>query len=111
MDVNGKSVKVGDTVDFTVAADVPHAAAGWDAYPFTITDTASKGLQIAAKSAFTVQFGDHTTVDPDLYTITQEGNAQSGTTTTIYLPMPQRWPVGRSSCRTRAPSPRMRWMA
>lgn len=83
VDVNGKSVKVGDTVDFTVAADVPHAAAGWDAYPFTITDTASKGLQIAAKSAFTVQFGDHTTVDPDLYTITQEGNAQSGTTTTI----------------------------
>ena len=78
-------VKVGDTVDFTVAADVPHAAAGWDAYPFTITDTASKGLQIAAKSAFTVQFGDHTTVDPDLYTITQEGNAQSGTTTTIYF--------------------------
>lgn len=85
VDVNGKSVKVGDTVDFTVAADVPHAAAGWDAYPFTITDTASKGLQIAAKSAFTVQFGDHTTVDPDLYTITQEGNAQSGTTTTIYF--------------------------
>lgn len=85
VDVNGKSVKVGDTVDFTVAADVPHAAAGWDAYPFTITDTASKGLQIAAKSAFTVQFGDHTTVNPDLYTITQEGNAQSGTTTTIYF--------------------------
>ena len=78
-------VKVGDTVDFTVAADVPHAAAGWDAYPFTITDTASKGLQIAAKSAFTVQFGDHTTVNPDLYMITQEGNAQSGTTTTIYF--------------------------
>ena len=85
VDVNGKSVKVGDTVDFTVAADVPHAAAGWDAYPFTITDTASKGLQIAAKSAFTVQFGDHTTVNPDLYMITQEGNAQSGTTTTIYF--------------------------
>ena len=85
MDVNGKSVKVGDTVDFTVTADVPHAAAGWDAYPFTITDTASKGLQIAAKSAFTVQFGDHTTVNPDLYMITQEGNAQSGTTTTIYF--------------------------
>ena len=63
VDVNGKSVKVGDTADFTVGADVRHAA----------------------KSAFTVQFGDHTTVDPDLYTITQEGNAQSGTTTTIYF--------------------------
>ena len=85
VDVNGKSVKVGDTVDFTVAADVPHAAAGWDAYPFTITDTASKGLRIAETSDFKVQFGDHTTVNPDLYTITQEGNAQSGTTTTIYF--------------------------
>ena len=83
VDVNGKSVKVGDTVDFTVAADVPHAAAGWDAYPFTITDTASKGLRIAATSDFKVQFKDQTTVNPDLYMITQEGNAQSGTTTTI----------------------------
>ena len=79
------NVKVGDTVDFTVAADVPHAAAGWDAYPFTITDIASKGLRIAETSDFKVQFRDHTTVNPDLYTITQEGNAQSGTTTTIYF--------------------------
>lgn len=88
VDVNGKSVKVGDTVDFTVAADVPHAAAGWDKYPFTITDTASKGLQIAAKSDFKVQLRDNTTfttVDPSLYTITQKGNAQSGTTTTIHF--------------------------
>ena len=85
VDVNGKSVKVGDTVDFTVAADVPHAAAGWDKYPFTITDTASKGLQIAATSDFKVQLKDHTTVNPNLYKITQKGNAQSGTTTTIYF--------------------------
>ena len=85
VDVNGQSVKVGDTVDFTVAAEVPHAAAGWDAYPFTITDIASKGLRIAETSDFKVQFRDHTTVNPDLYTITQEGNAQSGTTTTIYF--------------------------
>ena len=88
VDVNGKSVKVGDTVDFTVAADVPHAAASWDKYPFTITDKASKGLQIAAKSDFKVQLRDNTTfttVDPSLYTITQKGNAQSGTTTTIHF--------------------------
>ena len=50
-----------------------------------MNDVDVKGLQIAAKSAFTVQFGDHTTVDPALYTITQKGNAQSGTTTTIYF--------------------------
>lgn len=85
VDVNGKSVKVGDTVDFTVAADVPHSAAGWDVYPFTITDIASKGLQIAATGDFTVQFRDNTPVDRNLYKITQEGSAQSqsGTTTTI----------------------------
>lgn len=85
VDVNGKSVKVGDTVDFTVAADVPHSAAGWDVYPFTITDIASKGLQIAATGDFTVQFRDNTPVDRSLYKITQEGSAQSqsGTTTTI----------------------------
>lgn len=85
VDVNGESVKVGDTVDFTVAADVPHAAAGWNVYPFTITDTASKGLRIAATGDFTVQFRDNTPVDRSLYKITQEGSAQSqsGTTTTI----------------------------
>lgn len=87
VDVNGKSVKVGDTVDFTVTAHVPHAAAGWDVYPFTITDTASKGLQIAAKGDFKVQFRDNTPVDRSLYKITQEGSAQSqsGTTTTIHF--------------------------
>lgn len=87
VDVNGESVKVGDTVDFTVAADVPHAAAGWNVYPFTITDTASKGLRIAATGDFTVQFRDNTPVDRSLYKITQEGSAQSqsGTTTTIYF--------------------------
>ena len=37
------------------------------------------------KSTFKVQFKDQTTVNPNLYTITQEGNAQSGTTTTIYF--------------------------
>ena len=42
-------------------------------------------MRIAETSDFKVQFRDHTTVNPDLYTITQEGNAQSGTTTTIYF--------------------------
>ena len=85
VDVNGKTVNVGDTVDFTVSAAVPASAANYDVYPFTITDTASKGLRIAETSDFKVQFKDQTTVNPDLYTITQKGNAQSGTTTTIYF--------------------------
>ena len=81
-DVNGKTVNVGDTVDFTVSATVPDSAANYDKYPFTITDTASKGLQVADKSAFKVQV-DGQDVDSTLYTVGQNGNAQFGTITTI----------------------------
>ena len=82
VDVNGKTVNVGDTVDFTVSATVPASADNYDAYPFTITDTASKGLQVAATTAFKVQVGSQD-VDSHLYNVEQKGNAQSGTTTTI----------------------------
>lgn len=82
VDVNGKTVNVGDTVDFTVSAAVPASADNYDVYPFTITDTASRGLQVAATSTFKVQV-DGTNVDDSLYTVSQTGNAQSGTTTTI----------------------------
>lgn len=81
-DVNGKTVNVGDTVNFTVSATVPASAANYDSYPFTITDTASKGLQVAAATAFKVQV-DGKDVDSQLYTPTQTGNAQSSTTTII----------------------------
>ncbi|MGE8651414.1 isopeptide-forming domain-containing fimbrial protein [Bifidobacterium adolescentis] len=80
--VNGQTVNVGDTVDFTVSATVPQSAANYDVYPFTITDTASKGLQVAATDAFKVQV-DKKAVDTTLYTVEQNGNAQSSTTTTI----------------------------
>ena len=88
VDVNGKTVNVGDTVDFTVSATVPQSAANYDSYPFTITDTASKGLQVAAKDAFKVQAntgknGAFEDVDAGLYTVEQNGNAADGTTTTI----------------------------
>ena len=82
VDVNGKTVNVGDTVDFTVSAVVPASAANYDVYPFTITDIASKGLQVAATSTFKVQV-DGTNVPTSLYQVNQDGNAQSGTTTTI----------------------------
>lgn len=82
VNVNGKTVNVGDTVNFTVSAIVPASAANYDKYPFTITDTASKGLQVAAATAFKVQV-DGKDVDSQLYTPTQTGNAQSSTTTII----------------------------
>ena len=84
VDVNGKTVNVGDTVNFTVSATVPTSAANYDSYPFTITDTASKGLQVAESTAFKVQV-DSKDVDTNLYTVTQTGAAteKDGTTTTI----------------------------
>lgn len=84
VDVDGKTVNVGDTVNFTVSATVPASAANYDVYPFTITDTASKGLKVAAKNTFQVQV-DGQDVDSSLYTVTQTGAATeaAGTTTII----------------------------
>ena len=82
VDVDGKTVNVGDTVNFTVSAAVPASAGNYDVYPFTITDTASKGLKVAATNAFKVQV-DGRDVDSSLYTVTQTGSAAVGTTTTI----------------------------
>lgn len=77
-----KTVNVGDTVDFTVSAAVPASAANYDVYPFTITDTASKGLKVAETNTFKVQV-DGKDVDAALYKVEQTGSAAVGTTTTI----------------------------
>lgn len=82
VDVNGKTVNVGDTVNFTVSATVPQSAANYDSYPFTITDTASKGLKVAETNTFKVQVGGKD-VDAVLYKVEQTGSAAVGTTTTI----------------------------
>lgn len=82
VDVNGKTVNVGDTVDFTVSAAVPASAANYDVYPFTITDIASKGLKVAETNTFKVQV-DGKDVDAALYKVEQTGSAAVGTTTTI----------------------------
>lgn len=82
VDVNGKTVNVGDTVDFTVSAAVPASASNYDVYPFTITDTASKGLKVAETNTFKVQV-DGKDVDAALYKVEQTGSAAVGTTTTI----------------------------
>ena len=84
VDVDGKTVNVGDTVNFTVSATVPASAANYDVYPFIITDTASKGLKVAAANTFKVQV-DGQDVDSSLYTVSQTGAATeaAGTTTII----------------------------
>lgn len=82
VDVDGKTVNVGDTVNFTVSATVPASAANYDVYPFTITDTASKGLKVAATNTFKVQV-DGQDVDSSPYTVEQTGSAAVGTITTI----------------------------
>ena len=82
VDVDGKTVNVADTVNFTVSATVPASAANYDVYPFTITDTASKGLKVAATNTFKVQV-DGQDVDSSLYTVEQTGSAAVGTITTI----------------------------
>jgi fimbrial isopeptide formation D2 family protein/LPXTG-motif cell wall-anchored protein len=82
VDVDGKTVNVGDTVNFTVSAAVPASAGNYDVYPFTITDTASKGLKVAETNTFKVQVGGED-VDAALYKVEQTGSAAVGTITTI----------------------------
>ena len=82
VDVDGKTVNVGDTVNFTVSAAVPASAGNYDVYPFTITDTASKGLKVAETNTFKVQVGGED-VDAALYKVKQTGSAAVGTITTI----------------------------
>ena len=90
------TVNVGDTVNYTITAVVPPAAAGYDTYKYTITDAASKGLNVAEDNAnFTVvvKKGNADSTDKTLakdtdYTLTQNGSAsdENGTVTTIAFP-------------------------
>lgn len=87
------TVNVGDTVNYTITAVVPPAAAGYDTYKYTITDAASKGLNVSGVYAnFVVVVkgatGD-TTLTPNVdYTLDQEGSYddEGGTVTTIAFP-------------------------
>ena len=87
------TVNVGDTVNYTITAVVPPAAAGYDTYKYTITDAASKGLNVSEVYAnFVVVVkgatGD-TTLAPGVdYTLDQEGSYddEGGTVTTIAFP-------------------------
>ena len=80
--VNGQSVNIGDMLDFTVTGTVPSAAAGYTTYRYTLTDTASKGLKVAAPDTFKVQLGS-VNVPSNLYEVTQTTNDSGATVTTI----------------------------
>ena len=91
------TVNVGDTVNYTITAVVPPAAAGYDTYKYTITDAASKGLNVAKDNAnfvVVVKKGSTDGTDKTLaetsgdYTLTQQGSAsdENGTVTTIAFP-------------------------
>lgn len=89
--VDGKSASVGDTLEYTITAPVPANAAGFDEYAFTITDTASKGLQVtSAGYKITDAAGNDIT---SLFTITPSGDTAHGTTTTFTVTDPTKTPA------------------
>lgn len=91
VDVNGQSASVGDTLSFTIKVPVPANAAGYDKYPFTIIDTASKGLKMPSTSEYKITDADKNDIT-SLFTITPSGDAANGTTTTFKVTDPTNTP-------------------
>ncbi len=75
---DGKTVKIGQQLTYTVKATVPETADGYDSYPYSIQDVASKGLTIDGAS-ITVQADGEVVND---YTVTDSIVGQTGETTT-----------------------------
>lgn len=76
---DGKTVKIGQQLTYTVKATVPETAAGYDSYLYSIQDVASRGLTIDGKS-IKVQEADGKNVTG--YTVTGPTVGQTGETTT-----------------------------
>lgn len=92
-DVNRKSASVGKTLIFTIKVQVPDNAADYDEYPFTITDTASKGLNMPSTSTSEYKITDAAGHDiTSLFTITPSGDAANGTTTKFTVTDPKNTP-------------------
>jgi len=83
--VNGKSVNIGDVLDFTVTGTVPSAAVGYSTYRYTITDTASKGLKVGEASAFKVTTEGSIAIDSSKYAVTVTPNSETGQTVTTIV--------------------------
>ncbi len=92
-DVNRRSASVGKTLIFTIKVQVPDNAADYDEYPFTITDTASKGLNMPSTSTSEYKITDAAGNDiTSLFTITPSGDAANGTTTKFTVTDPKNTP-------------------
>lgn len=76
---DGKTVKIGQQLTYTVKATVPKTAAGYDSYPYSIQDVASKGLTIDGTS-IKVQADGKTATG---YKVTGPTVDGAGVTTTI----------------------------
>lgn len=75
---DGKTVKIGQQLTYTVKATVPETAAGYDSYLYCIQDVASKGLTID-KDSIKVMAGDEAAVG---YKIDATVSQTTGETTT-----------------------------
>lgn len=75
---DGKTVKIGQRLTYTVEATVPETAAGYDSYLYCIQDVASKGLTID-KGSIKVMAGDEAAVG---YKIDATVSQTTGETTT-----------------------------
>ena len=75
---DGKTVKIGQRLTYTVEATVPETAAGYDSYLYCIQDVASKGLTID-KDSIKVMAGDEAAVG---YKIDATVSQTTGETTT-----------------------------
>lgn len=91
VDVNGKSASVGDTLSFTINVPVPANAAGYDEYPFTITDNASEGLKMPSASGYKITDAAKNDIT-NLFTITQSGDPVQGTMTMFTVADPKNTP-------------------
>lgn len=91
INVNGKSASVGDTLEYTITAPVPANAAGFHEYAFTVTDTASKGLQVTSAGYKITDAADNDITRQ--FTITPSGDPAHGTTTTFTVTDPTKTPT------------------
>lgn len=91
VNVNGRSASVGDTLEYTITAPVPANAAGFDEYAFTVTDTASPGLQVTSAGYKITDAATKKDIT-SLFTITPSGDAANGTTTTFTVTDPKDTP-------------------
>lgn len=82
--VDQTDIHDGTTVNYTVVATIPAAAAGHDSYALQLADTADAGLHVAADQA-TVTAGSNTLTRDTDYTLTSTTDDANKTLTTLTI--------------------------